>query len=195
MARFVGTGKDPRYPKGVVVDIPDGSDLYNGVGNLSELDLVEKGFVKPADPYADPGRTPSNIAAAVIRGDTLSDPYDAAVAVKEGLVDEQGRPSARAYDLVHEEPQDVAESGRGEAGGPARGVISAFAANQRDGLPKGGGAKPADADVATPDVGDAGSYEDAGSQADASGTGSANVEAEPDSGGSEPKSSSRGSSK
>jgi hypothetical protein len=149
MARFVGTGKDPRYPEGVVVDIMSAEDAY-GPGNKSELDLVEKGYVVAADPYQDPGRTPSQIAAAVIRGDTLSDPYDASVAVKEGFVDDAGQPTARAYDVVHEDKQEAVDEGRGEAGGPVRGVLSAVAAHQRDGLAETpeGAADTADTDIA-----------------------------------------------
>ena len=145
MARFVGTGKDPRYPKGQVVDIYTSDDAF-GQGNLSEQDLVELGYVEAADPYQDPGRTPSQIAAAVVRGDTLSDPYDAAVAVKEGYVDERGMATAKAYNVVHEDPQDAAVD-RGEAGaGPVRGVLSAVRAAQ-DKLPKAEGADTAHEDI------------------------------------------------
>lgn len=66
--RLVGTGKDPeqRYPEGLVYDAPP---------HVAQKH-IEAGFGVAQDPKDDAGRTESQIAAAVQRGDNLSDATD-----------------------------------------------------------------------------------------------------------------------
>lgn len=66
--RLVGTGKDPdnKYPEGLVFDVPP----------HVAAKVVEEGYGTYQNPKDDAGRTESQIAAAVERGDSLSDPTD-----------------------------------------------------------------------------------------------------------------------
>lgn len=66
--RLKGTGKDPenRYPEGLIFDAPE---------HVAQK-TIEAGFAVALDPKDDPARTDSQIAGAVQRGDSLSDPVD-----------------------------------------------------------------------------------------------------------------------
>jgi hypothetical protein len=93
--RLTGTGKDPegRYSKGLIFDAPE-QDAQS---------IIEKGWAKETAPEDDPGRTDSQLAAAAVRGDTLSDPIDRELAQSKGFVDEFGEATVDAYDRIHEE--------------------------------------------------------------------------------------------
>jgi hypothetical protein len=114
MARFVGTGKDPRYPKGVVVDIPDSGEGRDGAVNASQLTLVDKGFIEALPREQDPGRSPDQLANAAVRGDlgpgNVNDPVEVAAAAAHGLIDDAGFATAKAYAISHEDPQPEGES-------------------------------------------------------------------------------------
>lgn len=100
--RLKGTGTDPdhKYPDGLVFDAPP----------HAARSLVDAGFATVLDPKDDPARTPSQIAAAVQRGDNLNDPTDAELAA--GISDRE------ALAAVHGEPVDEPVPGGGEARAP-----------------------------------------------------------------------------
>ena len=106
MARFVGTGKSDRYPKGVIVDIPDTGEGREGAVNQSQLTLVEDGLVKPLAPADDPAREVQALAHGAQRGDfapgNMNDPVDVALAAKHGFIDKNGNPTEAAYNATHE---------------------------------------------------------------------------------------------
>lgn len=87
MAQFIGTGKDPRFPKGQPFDIPDGDPEQqklvekNGHGVRSKL----VGQVGPEDP----AKRVVEVADADLRGDPLNHPQDAALA--ESLSEDEER--------------------------------------------------------------------------------------------------------
>jgi hypothetical protein len=98
MARLVGTGKDPegRYGEGVVFDVPAYESTYD--------DLIEKGWAEALPAVDDPGRSKTQIANAMVRGDLLSHPADAAMAAEIDDADalaitHTGDPDASAGDL------------------------------------------------------------------------------------------------
>jgi hypothetical protein len=66
--RLKGTGKDPenRYPEGLIFDAPEHTAQKS----------IEAGFATALDPKDDPARTQSQMAAAVQRGDNLSEATD-----------------------------------------------------------------------------------------------------------------------
>jgi len=86
--RLVGTGKAPQgYMEGQVFD----------VGTQAEADeLVARGWAVVQDPADDAARTVVQIANAMVRGDSLTDPYDRAVAIEIGSHD-------NALAIVHAE--------------------------------------------------------------------------------------------
>lgn len=100
--RLRGTGKDPdhKYPEGLVFDAPP----------HAARKLVDEGYATTLDPKDDPGRTESQIAAAVERGDNLNDPTDAALAA--------GIDNRDALATVHGEPIDEPVPGGAEARAP-----------------------------------------------------------------------------
>lgn len=108
MARLEGTGKDPRYGKGEIFDVPKykptAGDLDEREINPVYQELLDKKFAKEVDPKDDPGRTLTQIAdAKVSRHDPLSDPVDAAIAADmteaEALaIVQSGDPSAKPSD-------------------------------------------------------------------------------------------------
>jgi hypothetical protein len=111
MARFIGTGKDPRYPKGQVVDIATADESYSPTkGHAAQLDVVEKGWVRELKgPEEDPSyNAPQGVSQALIRGDNVTDPVERQIAKDEGLV-QVGTgtllPSETAYEHVHEDEQ------------------------------------------------------------------------------------------
>jgi hypothetical protein len=101
MARLEGTGKDPlgRYGAGEIFDVPKfrtNADAANGTVNPDYQYIVDQGWAKEVAPEDDPGRTPSQIAAAKVGVSgygTLSDPVDARLA--DDMTYEE------AYSLVH----------------------------------------------------------------------------------------------
>lgn len=139
MARLEGTGSDPlgRYGKGEIFDVPR---YAAGVGEAEREDnpvyreLIDKGWAKEVAPEADPGRTPSQIAAAKIGADSTgfgpSDPVD----VK--LADEMD--DKEAYALVHtgdpntELGDDLKPVGVSERQRPDKRAVVASSALQSD---------------------------------------------------------------
>lgn len=104
MARLQGTGKDPRYGKGEIFDVP----MYAPVGVIGTADqggverelnptyaeLIEKGLAKAVKPEDDPGRSMTQIADAVVANRTsFADPVDAKLAASLDPND--------AYAIVH----------------------------------------------------------------------------------------------
>lgn len=79
MPKMKGTGKDPlgRYSDGLIFDLEDNDPAM-------VADFVKKGWatVLPEDEH--PGRTVTQIAAAVVRGDEMSDPVEQAIAEQIG---------------------------------------------------------------------------------------------------------------
>lgn len=89
--RVVATGKAPegRFPEGQVGDFPE----VDGAVHPDYQDFLDKGWHVPLDPVDDPGRTKTQIANSIVRGDTLNHPVDAEIA--EGITD------AEAYAITH----------------------------------------------------------------------------------------------
>lgn len=79
MARLVGTGKAPddQYLEGQVFDVESFDPLYE--------DLLDRGWAEEVDPEDDPGRTETQIANAVVRGDPVAHPVERKIA--EGIKD------------------------------------------------------------------------------------------------------------
>lgn len=77
--KMKGMGKDPlgRYPKGLIFDLPDEDPA------LVE-DFVAKGWAEVLGEDEHPGRSVTQIAAGMVRGDELADPVEAAMAEKIG---------------------------------------------------------------------------------------------------------------
>ena len=92
--RLVGTGKAPQgYMEGQIFD----------VATQSEADeLVARGWAAHVDPYDDPARTVVSVANAMVRGDSLTDPYDRAIAIEIGTHD-------KALAIVHAEDPNADE--------------------------------------------------------------------------------------
>ena len=91
-----GTGKDPlgRYAEGLIFDLED-------FDTAMIEDFVEKGWAEILPPEEHPGRTTTQIAAAVVRGDALADP------VEEKLAEDiEGREHA----IVHLDDPDASEA-------------------------------------------------------------------------------------
>lgn len=109
--RLVGTGKAPegQYPEGHVFD--------SAANSPEAKQLLADGWATTLDPADDPGRTVTQIANAVVRDDPLSNADDRAVAEREGLLDESGGPSERAYAVVHQQDPDAEPSDIGPAEG------------------------------------------------------------------------------
>lgn len=74
MAKLVGTGKDPlgQYGKGTVFDIPYGDDHWH--------ELIDRGWAEEVSDVDHPGRTTTQIANAMVRGDALVHPAEQATA-------------------------------------------------------------------------------------------------------------------
>jgi len=79
MARLVGTGKDPRYPKGLIFDSPDDTREFHSLIDLGWA--TEGDYDGQAPGYFDDHRT-KEIAQAAIRGDLLALPHEAETAEK-----------------------------------------------------------------------------------------------------------------
>lgn len=135
--RAVGTGKAPegRYLEDQVVDLPE----VNGKVHPDYQSLVDDGWVRLLPPEEDPGRTPVQVANAVVRGDSLVNEDDAAVAAKV---------ADRAHDITHTgdpgaaqgEAQERAEVGQRTALGQAQPATPrAVARHQRETAAGGGG--------------------------------------------------------
>lgn len=113
MARLEGTGKDPlgRYGKGEIFDVPkynpaEGDDVADRTINSAYQELLDKGYAKEVAPEDDPGRTPSQIAAAKIgvTSGGLTHPVDAKLADEIDELD--------AYAIVHTgDPKATDENG------------------------------------------------------------------------------------
>lgn len=118
MARLVGTGKDPegRATEGLIFDAPEapegaepGSIGYSG----SAQDYIDRGFAKRLDPEDDPGRTRSQIAAAVVRGDNLDHPEDRKIAEGFRGFGENPDEGDDPYAVIHEaESEDLSAKPR-----------------------------------------------------------------------------------
>ncbi len=100
--RLVGTGKDPdhKYPEGLVFDAPP----------HAARKMVDGGYATVLDPKDDPARTESQIAAAVQRGDSLSDSVDHELA--------SGMSESDALEVVQGGPVDEPVPGGAEARAP-----------------------------------------------------------------------------
>jgi len=78
MTRMVGTGKAPQgYMKDQMFDVPE-----HDQGTVE--DLERKGWAKRVDPRDDVGHSVVGVANALVRGDMLSHPVDAAIAEEIG---------------------------------------------------------------------------------------------------------------
>lgn len=79
--RAVGTGKHPegRFPEGQVCDLPAALD---GSGDVHPdyKSFIDDGYLALLAPEDDPGRTRTQIANSIVRGDALNHPVDAALA-------------------------------------------------------------------------------------------------------------------
>jgi uncharacterized membrane protein YgcG len=135
MPKMIGTGKDPlgRYSEGLVFDLED---------NDPEMvqDFIDKGWANLLDEREHPGRTRTQIAAAMVRGDALADP------VEQEIADEIGDD---AHAIVHLEDPDATQSDyetetqKGPAG-RQREVARQIPADYEGGVPnygKSGGAR------------------------------------------------------
>lgn len=96
MPKMIGTGKDPlgRYSKGLIFDLED---------NDPEMvaDFIEKGWAELLPEEDHPGRTKTQIANSMVRGDALADPAEQAIA--EEIGDD-------AHAIVHLEDPDASAS-------------------------------------------------------------------------------------
>jgi pyruvate/2-oxoglutarate dehydrogenase complex dihydrolipoamide acyltransferase (E2) component len=103
LTRMVGTGQAPQgYHKGQVFDV---DDLDEGTVE----DLERKGWATRVAPADDPGRDKVSIANAMVRGDSLLDPHDRAIAEEIGDHD-------TALAIIHgEDPDATPESYEEEA--------------------------------------------------------------------------------
>ena len=129
MPKMRGLGKDPlgRYGENLIFDLPD-----EDPGQVE--DFVAKGWAEVLPEEEHPGRTVTQIAASMVRGDELSDPTEAKIAA-----DLEGREHA----IVHLDDPDATEDdydaevseGR-EAQRPARNAITA---DSLGGVPAKGG--------------------------------------------------------
>lgn len=83
--RAVGTGTHPegRFPKGQVCDLNE----VDGKVHPDYQSLLDDGYLELLAPEDDPGRTTTQIANAIVRGDALTDPVDAKLA--DEISDEQ----------------------------------------------------------------------------------------------------------
>lgn len=137
--RLIGTGTDPdnKYPEGLIFDAPP----------VQAKKAIEAGFANALDPKDDPGRTPSQIAAAVQRGDNLSDPTDHELA---GDISDR-----EALEIVHGESIDEPVPGGATAKAPV-GVNAEDPAAVQASAEAGDGVAEAPAAPAapSPDVGD-----------------------------------------
>jgi hypothetical protein len=107
MARFKGTGKDERYPEGIVVDVAE--DDADG--------LVGRGWIEAIGEADDPGRSPRQLADAAVRGDLFSAPEDRAAAVAASFIEEHEGTStytatAKARAVAGDEPAGEPASAR-----------------------------------------------------------------------------------
>lgn len=96
MPKMKGTGQDPlgRYSDGLIFDLEDNDpDMVQ--------DFVDKGWAELLPEEEHPGRTKTQIAAAVVRGDQLADP------VEQQMADEIGDD---AHAIVHLEDPDATAS-------------------------------------------------------------------------------------
>jgi hypothetical protein len=108
MPKMRGTGKDPlgRYSEGLIFDLEDHDPEM-------VQDFIDKGWAELLPPEDHPGRTKTQIANAIVRGDELADPAE------RKLADEIGDD---AHAIVHLEDPDAtasdyeAEAQRGPAG-------------------------------------------------------------------------------
>lgn len=108
--RLVGTGKDPenRYPEGLVFDAPP---------HIAQKH-IEAGHAVAQDPKDDVARTESQIAAAVQRGDNLSDPTDHELAGEFRGEGEEPDKGPDALLVVHGTPVDEPVPGGAVAKAP-----------------------------------------------------------------------------
>jgi len=77
MARLIGTGKDPRYPKGLIFDSPDDTREHQSLVDLGWAEEGPEHGVAPG--YFGDHRT-VEIANAAVRGDALLLPHEQKVA-------------------------------------------------------------------------------------------------------------------
>jgi pyruvate/2-oxoglutarate dehydrogenase complex dihydrolipoamide acyltransferase (E2) component len=107
MAQLVGTGIDPSYPKGHVVDTPEDGPTYKGLLATGKCVLPQgEESVNPA------AKSDYEIAQAIIRGDDLSAPLD--------------REALARFDAQGLDPHEVVAShGGAGAPNPAVGVAPA----------------------------------------------------------------------
>lgn len=158
--RAVGTGTHPegRFPKGQVSDLPEALD-GSGEVHPDYQTFLDNGWMELLDPKDDPGRTKTQIANSIVRGDALTHPVDAELA-DEIPIDEAyavthtGDPEASPK---HADPHEVRGSRRG-----LRGV-------QLDPLPQG--FRPGDGKASGEGTGNAGGTEREGDPVHAGGTG------------------------
>jgi hypothetical protein len=81
MTRMVGTGNAPQgYAEGQMFDVPE-----HDQGTVE--DLERRGWATRVDPRDDIGHSKVGVAAAIVRGDMLSDPVDAEIAAEIGSVE------------------------------------------------------------------------------------------------------------
>jgi hypothetical protein len=117
MARLEGTGKDPegRYGKGLVFDVPAWDPVYD--------ELIEKGWAKTVSLEDDPGRSKTQIANAMVRGDLISHPIEAKLASEIDMGD--------AYGITHTGDPDATWDDANPEPGSVRG-IQAFGEMEAD---------------------------------------------------------------
>jgi hypothetical protein len=124
MPKMRGTGKDPlgRYQKGLIFDLEDNDpDMVQ--------DFVDKGWAEVLPEEEHPGRTITQIAAAMVRGDELADPVEQALA--ESI-------EGREHAIVHlDDPDATNEDYEEEAKkfGHGKAYKRAISADSLGGLP------------------------------------------------------------
>lgn len=93
MPKMIGTGKDPlgRYMKGLIFDLED---------NDPEMvqDFIDRGWAELLPEEDHPGRTKTQIANSMVRGDALADPVEQKLAAEIG---------DDAHAIVHLEDPDA----------------------------------------------------------------------------------------
>ena len=125
MPKMRGLGKDPlgRYAEGLIFDLEDNDpDMVQ--------DFVDKGWAEVLPEREHPGRTVTQIAAAMVRGDELADPVEQEIAAElEG----------REHAIVHLDDPDATEddydSEADKFGGRGKQFKRAITADSLGGLP------------------------------------------------------------
>ena len=137
MPKMRGTGKDPlgRYMKGLFFDLEDNDpDMVQ--------DFVDKGWAEVLPEDEHPGRTVTQIAAAMVRGDELSDPVEQQIA--ESI-------EGRQWAIVHLDDPDATEADYEEEAkkfGHGKEYKGAISADSLGGLPHDPDAKAEKAEKA-----------------------------------------------